>query len=598
MHRFAYARRHGGFVVLVNTLIFIALSLFVTYAIAAPLIASDRATGELLASKRAFMVANSAMEETLYKMKAGMTVGASETLTLAGTTAEVTVSNTMNGRIVNVSAEDGEVVRALRVEVTETTGVSFNYGIQVGRGGFHMTGGGQVHGNVYANGPITGGGGAFITGSATAANGSDPALVASNGGGTPPLDIAFGGQVVWNDKKPNDLAQSFTVSTTTPITSARLFIRKYANEWMADAVVRITNSTSGHPGKTTLASGVLSASQVTTSYNHLTIPFSSTPSLTPGTTYWLVIDASNDQWNSYFQSGANDAGYANGTVQVGTWSSGGQGGTWANATPASADAFFDLYAGGESGLISGLSVGSAGGDAWAHEVKNSTVGGTIYCQASQNNNKACDTSRPDPVQQPYPISDGNIADWKQEAEAGGVHAGNLAVGPWPNQTMTRGPQKIEGNLTVNSGGTLTVAGTLWITGNLTLSGGGTIRLDPTYGDATGVIVVDGRISANGGGSFQDNGLNYILIITTSTCPDGPGCSGKAAIEASGGSDAVIYNAQNGTIEVTGGAYLNQATAETLVISGGSEVHYETGMADMNFSSGPSGSWGVETWDEI
>lgn len=583
---------------LINTLIFIALSIFVIYAIATPLITSNRATGELLASKRAFMVANSAVEETLYKMKRGMTVGSTETLMLAGTAAEVTVSNTMNGRIVNVSAAEDEVVRAVRVAVTETTGVSFNYGIQVGRGGFYMTGGSDVFGNVYANGPIVGSGGSVITGSATSANGSEPAIVVSNGIGAPASEIAFGGRVVWNDVKPSDFAQSFTVATTTPISSVRLLIKKYANAWMNDAMVRITNNTSGHPGKTTIAAGTLSASQVTTSYNHLTIPFTSNPSLTPGTTYWLVIDAANDQWNSYFLLGANDNGYANGSAKLGTWSSGGQGGTWASGSPATLDGFFDLYAGGETGIISGLSIGAAGGDAWAHQVENSTVNGTIYCQASESNNKPCNTSRPDPVQQPFPISDGNVADWKQEAEAGGVHAGNLAVGTWPNQNMTRGPQKIEGDLTVGSGGTLTVAGTLWVTGNLVLNGGGTIRMSPGYGDATSVIVVDGRVTATGGGAFVDNGLNYILIITTSACPDAPGCNGKAAIEASGGSDAVIYNAQRGTIEISGGAYLNQATADTLIISGGSEVHYETGMADMNFSSGPSGSWGIESWDEI
>lgn len=595
---YSYRHRHQGFVVLVNTLIFIALSLFVMYAIAAPLIANNRATDDLLHAKRTLAVANSAVEDALYRMKRQMTVSPSETLTLAGVTAEISVADTMTGKVVQAVSIDGDSERAIRVSIAESVGVSFNYGIQVGRGGVQISGGAQVIGNVYANGSIVGSGGAVITGSATAANGSDPAVVASNGSGTPTHDILFGGQLVWNDKKPEDFAQSFTVSTTTPITSVRFYIKKYANEWMNNGTVRITNNTSGHPGKTTLASGILSASQVTTSYNYLTIPFTTTPSLTPGTTYWLVIDTSNT-WNSYYMLGANDNGYANGGVKMGTWSSGGQGGTWADGSPATLDTFFDLYAGGEAGYISGLSIGqSTNGDAWANTVSNSTVGGTIYCQGSSNNNKACNTTRPDPVQQPYPLSEGNIAAWKSEAEAGGIHSGNLTVGPWPNQTMTRGPQKIEGNLSVNSGGTLTVAGTLWVTGDLTLNGGGTIRLSPVYGETTGVIVVDGRVTATGGGAFEDNGLNYILIISTSECPDAPGCNGNAAIEASGGSQAVIYNAQNGTMRISGGADLKQATAETLIMTGGSEVHYETGMADMNFSSGPSGSWSVESWDEI
>src|SRR5690606_9206371 len=119
----------------------------------------------------------------------------------------------------------------------------------------------------------------------------------------------------------------------------------------------------------------------------------------------------------------------------------------------------------DTGLIDGVTVGSAGGDAWAHEVKNATVHGTIYCQSSSNTNKACDTSRPDPVEQPYPLSEGNILDWKSQAEAGGVHNGNMSFGG--ADTASIGPLKINGNLSIGAGATVTLTGTLWVTGNIT-----------------------------------------------------------------------------------------------------------------------------------
>lgn len=587
----------GGYIVILNTLVFVFVSSFVVYALSTPLLSSNRATGELLHSKRAFLAAGSLAEETLYKMKNNLPVAAFETLVLGDVEAEVSVTTAFGGRTIQVSAEDADVSRRLRVAVSESAGVSFHYGMQAGRGGFELYGGSAINGNVYSNGNIIGHGGASITGSATVANGSDPTLHVSNGGvGTPAHEILFGGQLTSDDKKPEDAAMSFTVSTTTPVTSVRLYIKKYANVWMNDATVRITNNTGGRPGNTTLASAALLASQVTTSYNHITLPFSNTPALVPGTTYWIVIDTANT-WHSYYMLGANQNGYGGGLARLGTYG----GSSWSDASPAGLDIYFDLYVGGETGKIQGQQNNriTVGGTAWAHEVSGTNVNGPLYCQGSSYTNKACDTSRPDPVQQPFPVSDGNIEAWKEEAESGGVHSGNLTVGNWPTQHVTLGPQKIEGNLVVTAGGSLTVTGTLYVTGNITVNGGATVKLASSYGGLSGVIVSDGRIIATGGGKFEGNGQtsNYILLITTSTCPTGS-CSNNPAISVDGGAGAVVLNAQKGTIRMIGGAHANQVTAEKVIVDGGSSVTYQTGLMDMNFDSGPSGSWSVTAWDEI
>lgn len=584
----------GGYIVIINVLILALITSFISYAIASPLLATNRSATDMLNSKRAMLVAGSAAEETLYKMKNQLTVPSSETLTLNGVSADVTVATTFDGRTIQVSSLATDVVRNLKVDVAESQGVSFNYGLQVGRGGFDLSGSAGVEGNVYSNGDITGSGSSFITGSATAADGSDPTLHQSHTGSMPPpADILFGGQLVWNDQKPQDVAQSFTVSTTTPVTSARLYIKKYANVWMNDATVRITNNSSGRPGNTTLASAVLSANQVTTSYNYLSFPFSSTPTLTPSTTYWLVVDTSNS-WNSYYMLGAAGSGYANGVAKTGVWTQSG----WSDTVPSGLDMYFDLYVGGDTGSISGISVGSAGGDAWAHNVSNSNVTGTIYCQGGSGNNKVCDTSRTAPVQQAMPISDGNIEAWKTEAEAGGVTTGNLNYG---GSTVTSvGPQKIVGNLTVGGSAQLTVNGTLWVTGNISVSGSGIIKLANSYGTNTGVIVSDGRVSVSGSGKLNGNGQSgsYVLMVTTSACPTSGSCSSNPAIRVEGSAGSVILNAQNGHLIFSGSAKAKQATAEKIIMSGSTIVEYESGLADPNFSSGPSGSWSITSWDEI
>ncbi len=584
---------------ILNTLIFVAVSSFVVYALMVPLLSSNRAASDILASKRAFIVAESAAAETLHKMKNQMTVPAFDTLTLDGVSADVTVATAFGGRTIQVSGAAETVERNLRVAVSESTGVSFNYGLQTGQGGFELYGGAKVFGNLYSNGNVIGYGGATVSGSVTVANASSPVADQSNGSGAPSREIFFGGEPVWNDSKPEGLAQSFRVSTTTPVTGLRFYIRKYsAGDWMPDTTVRIMNNNVDKPGNTTLASGTLSSSQVTTSFNYLGITLNSTPVLTPGTTYWIVFAPNQYDSGNYFIMGADQNGYANGVAKIRAKNSA----TWSDTAPAGADIFFDLYVGGQVGVISGVQNDrlTIGGGAWAHVISGANVSGTMHCQASSYANKACDTSRPDPVQQPYPISDGNIEAWKQEAEAGGTQTGNLTVGNWPTQHVTLGAKKIQGNLHVTAGGSLTIEGTLYVTGNITVDGNAIIKLSNSFGGNSGVIVTDGRIITTGGGKFQGNNVsgNYIVLITTSTCPIGSCGGNNPAITLSGGSGAVVLNAQKGTLRMTGGAKAKQLTAEKIIMDGGTEVHYETGLQDMNFNSGPSGSWSISEWGEI
>jgi hypothetical protein len=61
---------------------------------------------------------------------------------------------------------------------------------------------------------------------------------------------------------------------------------------------------------------------------------------------------------------------------------------------------------------------------------------------------------------------------------------------------------------------------------------------------------------------------------------------------------MIAYAPNGTITVNGGASLKEATGYRIVVTGGSDITYESGLTNNNFSSGPSGTWGVNSWKEV
>ena len=583
MNKHLRISKKGGYVILLNTLIFLSVTFVVVMALVVPLAASNQSTTAFMKSTRAFVASSSAVEESLYRLKNEMQLGASETLGLGTATATLAVSSEIDAKTITVSSVDDVYERDVELEVSTGAGVSFNYGLQAGQGGFIMSGGARVNGNVYANGDVLGSGGPIITGSAISANKSNPtADQSSTGPATPTNDIDFGGNAT-----PQDFAQSFHVSTSSEITSIRFYIKRTTTGWMNDINMYITADNGGKPHKTKLDNTTISTSQITTAYNYITVPLDSPLSLTPGSTYWIVFDTSTT-WGNYYSIAGSSNGYANGTAKVGSWSNG-NGGTWSNTTPSGLDAYFDIYVGGETGKIQGINIGQSGGEAWAHEVNNSTVNGDLYCQAGSGNNKTCNTSRPDPGQQPFPVSDGNIADWKAEAEAGGTISGNVSYGGADEDSI--GPVKIDGDLSIGAGSSITMEGTLYITGDLDVSGGADLTLTSSYGSDPGAIIVDGEVNLSGGGVVEGNGIGgYVLLLTTSNSSN--------AIRVSGGTDSVILNAQNGTIVFTGGATANQATANTINMSGGTVVNYIEGLADVNFSSGPSGSWTIDSWSEI
>ena len=262
---------------------------------------------------------------------------------------------------------------------------------------------------------------------------------------------------------------------------------------------------------------------------------------------------------------------------------------------------------GSTGLIQGssldqnnqLSVGTSGsGTAQAHTVNYTEATGLIYCQSGTGNNKSC-TSQADPTYVAYPITDANITTWKNEAQIGGTYDGDyntLGYG-----TTILGPELINGNLNVTGSNTLYVTGTLWVKGNITVSGAAKIVLDNSYGNNSGVIVSDGLLDLEGSGQLNGTGQagSYILFITTSS--DTFKCNKNlevySTICVTGVAGSVILNAQNGVIGFAGSASAKEATAYKMILVGNTTVNYESGLANVNFTSGPSGSWHIGGWKE-
>jgi hypothetical protein len=563
-----------GNALIITILLFVAIATSISIGLAAPTISAVKNSKDTIESKRSYAAAESGIEDVFYRIRTTKQVSSTEILNIGNQQAVTSVTDINSDKKQIITVGDSEDRnRSIKAVVEKGVGVSFSYGVQTGKGGFTMSNGSQIIGSVYSNGPITGSG--FITGSATSANSSALTSNQSNGSGVPSYDVAFG-----NTNSTQDFAQSFQINTTETINKARLYVKKVGNP--SNMTVRIVNDASGSPSTVNKTSGTISASLVSTNYGWVEVIFSSNPQLNSGVTYWLVVDTATSSIN-YYRIGANNNGYSLGSSKIGQYSS-----TWNNNSPTTIDGFFDVYIGGILGLISGITVGTGSvGDAYSNRVNSSTIRGNNYCKTGTGNNKVCNTTLDDPVEVSMPISDQNIADWKSEAEIGGVHTGNYTA----SGAVSLGPKKITGNLTSSNGATLTVNGTLWVQGNLDVSNNGTIKLASGYGSSEGIIIVDGTVNISNNANFLGSGTtgSYVSVLSTS--------SSTSAITVGNNAGAVILYAANGTINVSNNAGAKSITGYNINLSNNAVITYDSGLVNSNFSSGPGGSWNASSWRE-
>lgn len=573
---------------IISVVFFLFLSLTVIAGLVSPTVRDYSTTRLNTDSKQAYYLTESGSEDFIYRTFKDQPVTSSEEVTIGGNSVTTSLSSDINGTYVESRGVLSDINRKVNVTLVVGNEASFNYGLQVGLGGVSLQSS-NILGNIYSNGPITGDSSSNITGTAIAASSAASNVDQSNGVGIPNYDRSFG-----NANSTQDIAQGFKVSSDDPLDKASFYIKKFGTP--PDATVKIVSDLAGSPSSTVLASGTLSSLSVTNTYNWVDVDFSTSPTLVPGTQYWLIIDSAASSGSRYYIIGGSDPSlqgqYANGIPKAGQF-----GVSWSNPWLVDFDYYFKIYLGGVTGLIEGssgsqwnqLHIGTVSGTAQAHTVNYVNSTGLIYCKEGKGNNQSC-TDQTDPLYQSFPIPDSYIDDWKSVAAAGGTFNGNYTVG---SSGDALGPLKINGNLTVSGGGTLTINGTIWVTGNISISGGASINLSSSYGSLDGLVVADGNISITGGAQANGSGIpeSYIMLLTTS--------SSGSAISISGGSGAVILYARDGTLNVSGGAELKSATAYRVVVSGGSDLIYESGLANVQFTSGAlAGGFSIGGWKEI
>jgi Tfp pilus assembly protein PilX len=257
---------------------------------------------------------------------------------------------------------------------------------------------------------------------------------------------------------------------------------------------------------------------------------------------------------------------------------------------------------GDSGAIVTETITVAGSGS---ELKDITVEGDAYVDACQdaeiqgtlhtNDNDDCDfgalaTLGTPPDLIPLPITIDQIQEWKDAAEAGGVIMGNYKLDR--SNTAFLGPRKIVGDLMVEDKAVLTLTGTLWVTGKVDVKNEANVRLDASYGAASGVLVADGLITLQNNSVSSGSGTqgSYLMYLSTSM--------GNPAVNTKNNAIADIIYASAGWIAVENNDELREVTGYGIHLKNNATVTYEAGLLNASFTSGPGIGWELSSWQEV
>jgi Tfp pilus assembly protein PilX len=271
--------------------------------------------------------------------------------------------------------------------------------------------------------------------------------------------------------------------------------------------------------------------------------------------------------------------------------------------------FGDVYVAGATGFINDLKVfksepSAEDGNAHANTVNSCDIENGVYYQNIFNTFAAAYyEGSPDPLPEDLPVTEAQITNWKSDALNGGTR-GSYSLES--NEEDSLGPIKINGDFTMDSNTILTQTGTIWITGDIILDSNAVIQLASNYGSNSGIIIADGSIFLGSNvvicGSegydkssqcFESLGSFLMFVSTNSSLsPLSP------AIESTSNSQSAILYANQGMIKLDSNAALKEVTGYALYLDSKATVTYESGLANVNFTSGPAGGWEIVGWKEI
>src|SRR3989344_2511611 len=158
----------SGQAMIIATIFFLVISTTIIFGLVGPITRQQKIVSQSFLSRQSYFLAEAGVEDVIFRLDNGMSVGTTEILSLNGSSVTTVTTDTGEGKEINAEGSVSELVRRVEAKLIFGEGVAFHYGIHVGTGGFSLSNNAGVNGNIYSNGNITGSNGAFVTGDAFA----------------------------------------------------------------------------------------------------------------------------------------------------------------------------------------------------------------------------------------------------------------------------------------------------------------------------------------------------------------------------------------------------------------------------------------------
>lgn len=238
------------------------------------------------------------------------------------------------------------------------------------------------------------------------------------------------------------------------------------------------------------------------------------------------------------------------------------------------------------------------GDAYTHNCKDCEIAGSLYFSGGANDScTSTEGIKGSPIQdkKDLPIPQELVDEWKNKVAEEGVFTEDYVLEG--GETEYLGPKKIVGSMTIENNATLILTGMIWVTGDINIQNNAEIRIDSgLYSGLSGVLLTDGKVTVSQGVVLEGSGLegSYLLILSTNSSLDILSPAIKVGNTASGG----VFYTTNGLIVLQNNILAREVVGYKVYLEPNAVVSYEAGLADVDFSSGPGGSWEITSWREI
>lgn len=265
----------------------------------------------------------------------------------------------------------------------------------------------------------------------------------------------------------------------------------------------------------------------------------------------------------------------------------------------------EVVSAGPSGLIDGVHATSS---AYAHTIADSTIDGDAYYTTISNTSVlgALHPGSADQATSSLPISDAQIEQWKNDAAVGGsvsCSGGVYSV----SGSVSLGPKKIPCNLKIDGSDSVTLLGHLWVEGDIEIANTASVRIDASLNEKSVAVIADkpsapgsaGKINLKNTTTFAGSGHanSFILFVSQNRSAESGGSTIAIEVQNSASGKLLVY-APHGEIVLKNSVGIKEVTGYKLTLQNSARVIYETGLANLLFTSGPAGGYIVDSWREV